>query len=166
MLNLGSKTSPSIQIFSIPSNFRSHCWGTETGAFPWSACIVFVKNHQVTISVPLILSINKWSLYHLKKCRMDNQIYISQFSTSLCFYKVFFEVKKIDVRFKKTLELKFILMYFDSVYLTRPSNSLTKYTIYPYLIGGKIIGMVLDLILLLYRMASKTWLKNALHFTF
>ena len=35
-----------------------------------------------------------------------------------------------------------------------------KYTI--YLIVGKIIHMLLGLILLLYPMASKTWLKNAL----
>ena len=37
-------------------------------------------------------------------------------------------------------------------------------TIYPYLIGGNIIQMVLGLILLLYPTASKTWLKNELHF--
>ena len=30
MLNLGSKTSTSSLIFSIPSNFRNHRWGTET----------------------------------------------------------------------------------------------------------------------------------------
>ena len=36
----------------------------------------------------------------------------------------------------------------------------------PYLIDGKIIQMVLGLILILYCMASKTWLKNALHFAF
>ena len=35
-----------------------------------------------------------------------------------------------------------------------------------YLIDGKIIQMVLDLILLLYCMGSKTWIKNILHFTF
>ena len=35
-----------------------------------------------------------------------------------------------------------------------------------YLIDGKIIQMVLGLTLLLYCMASKTWLKNALNFTF
>ena len=62
---------------------------------------------------------------------MNNQIYISQLSTSLCFYKVLFEVKKIDVRLNKTLKLKFILILFDSVYPTRPSDTVTKYTIYP-----------------------------------
>ena len=74
------------------------------------------------------------SLYHLKKCRMDNQIYISQLSTSLFFYQLLFELKKIDVRFNKTLKSKFMLTFFDSVYLTRPSNTVTKYTIYllPY----------------------------------
>ena len=65
-----------------------------------------------------------------KKCQMDNQIYISQLSTSLRFYKLLFEVKKIDVRLNKTLKLTFILMLFDSVYPTRPSDTVTKYTIY------------------------------------
>ena len=36
----------------------------------------------------------------------------------------------------------------------------------PDLIAGKIVRMVLGLILLLYRRAIKTWLKNNLHFTF
>ena len=106
MLNLGSKTSPSSLVFSIPSNFRNHCWGTETGIFAWPSCIAFVKNDRITISVPIIVSINQWRLYHLKKCWMDSQIYISQLSTSLCFYKVLFVGKKIDVRLNKTLKLK------------------------------------------------------------
>ena len=62
---------------------------------------------------------------------MDNQIYISQLSASLFFYKLLFEVKKIDVRLNKTLKLKFTLMLFDSVYPTRPSDTVTKYTTYP-----------------------------------
>ena len=70
--------------------------------------------------------------------------------------------KKIDVRLNKTLKLKFMLMFLDSVYPT-PCLSI-KFA--PYLTGGKIIEMVLGLILLLYSMASKTWLKNALYFTF
>ena len=42
----------------------------------------------------------------------------------------------ICIRSKKkkkcgTLKLKFILMYFDSVYLKRASDTVTKYTIYP-----------------------------------
>ena len=113
------------------------------------------------------------SVYHLKKCWMGNQIYISQLSTSLFFYKLLFEVKRIDMRLHKIVKLKFILMFFDSAYPTRPSDNVTKYTIYPpppppshYLVGGKTIQMVLGLILLFYPMASKTWLKNALHFTF
>ena len=36
----------------------------------------------------------------------------------------------------------------------------------PYLIGGKIMQMVLGLILQLYPIASKTQLKDALHITF
>ena len=46
----------------------------------------------------------------------------------LCFYKVLFEVKKIDVRLNKTLKLKLL---FDSIYRTRSSNTVTKYRIYP-----------------------------------
>ena len=53
-------------------------------------------------------------------------------------------------------------MFFRSVYPTRPSNTMTKYTISPLSIGGKIIQMVFGLILLLFPMAIKTWLKNAL----
>ena len=59
-----------------------------------------------------------------------------------------------------------MLLFFDSVYPTRASDTVTKYTICPYLIGGKIIQMVLGLILQLYPMASKSWLKDSLHFTF
>ena len=61
---------------------------------------------------------------------MDNQIYISQLNKSFFSYKLLFEFKKIDVRLNKTLKLKFIL-FFDSVYPKRPSDTVTKYTIYP-----------------------------------
>ena len=61
---------------------------------------------------------------------MNNQIYISQLSTSLCFYKVLFKIKKIDVRLNKNLTLKLILMLFNSVHPTRPSDTVTKYTVY------------------------------------
>ena len=125
MLNLGSKTSPSSQIFTIPSNFRNHAVTPRQGHFLDLHVIVFVKNDRITVSVPIILSINQRSLYHLKKSRMDNQIYISLLNASLFFYKLLFEVKKIDVRLNKTLKLKFILMLFDSVYPTRPSDTVT-----------------------------------------
>ena len=62
--------------------------------------------------------------------RMDNQIYISQLIPSLFFNKLLFQAKAIDVRLNKTLKLKFILMFFDCVYPTRPSDNVTKYTIY------------------------------------
>ena len=42
----------------------------------------------------------------------------------------------------------------------------TQFTPLTNLIGRKNIQMVLGLILQLYHMASKTWLKDALHFTF
>ena len=73
----------------------------------------------------------QWILYHLKKCRKVNQIYIWQLSASLFCSKLLFEVKKkIDMRLNKTMRLKFMLMFFDSVYPTRPSDTVTKYTIY------------------------------------
>ena len=61
------------------------------------------------------------------------------------------------------------MKFFDIVYPTRPSDAVTKYTIYRrkfYFIGWNIIHIVLGLILVLYLMASKTWLKNAFRFTF
>ena len=61
---------------------------------------------------------------------MDIKIYISQLSTSLFFYNLLFDVKKIDVRLNKMLKLKFIMMFFDRVYSTRPSDTATRYKIY------------------------------------
>ena len=61
---------------------------------------------------------------------MDNQIYISKLRAPLFFNKLLIEAKEIDVRLNKTLKLKFILMFFDSVHPTRPSGTVTKYTIY------------------------------------
>ena len=85
---------------------------------------------------------------------MNNQINVSQLSMALLPYKVLFKVKKINVRFNKTLKLKFILIFFFTVYPTSPFDTVTKYKIYslpywwkdysneftPYLIGGKIIS--------------------------
>ena len=77
---------------------------------------------------------------------MDNQIYVAQLNVLFLFCKLLFEVKKID-----TLKKKFILMFFGSVYPTRPSDTVNKYAIYPsrfpYFISGKIFQMVLGLIL-------------------
>ena len=58
MLNLGLKTSPSSQIFTIPSDFRNHAETLRQGDFPDLHVIVFVKNDQITILVPTFLSIN------------------------------------------------------------------------------------------------------------
>ena len=91
----------------------------------------------------------------------DNQIYISKLSASL-FSNELFEVKKIDVRPNKTLKLKFIFMFFYSVYPTRPSDTVTMYTIYPLLFWLKNYSNGIGS----YPIASKTWLKNALHLTF
>ena len=142
MLNLGSKTSSSSQIFTIPSNFRNQAEALKQGHFLDLHVIVFIKYYWITISVTIILSINRWGLYHFKKCRMDNQIYISQLSASLLFYKLLFEVKKIDVRLNNTLKLKFILVFFDSVYPTRPSDTVTKYTVYlPILLVERLLRL-------------------------
>ena len=89
-----------------------------------------MKKDRITISVPIILSINQWSLCNLKKCWLDNQIYMSQLITSVFSYKLLFEIKKIDRRLIKTLNLEFMLMFFDSVYPTRPFDTVTEYTIY------------------------------------
>ena len=131
----------------------------------WSSCYYFCK---------------KWSNYNIKyfclkhklmkylslkkKCRMKNQIYLSQLCRSLFSYKLLFEVKEIDVKPIKTLKSTFTLF---SVYPSIPSNTVAKYTIYhPYEIGEKIIQVVFGLILLLYPMTDKNSLKKALHFTF
>ena len=67
MLNLGSKTSPRSQIFTIPSNFRNHVETPRQGHFLDLHVTDFVKNDRITVSVPIILSINQRSLYHFKK---------------------------------------------------------------------------------------------------
>ena len=128
--------------------------------------IIFVKKDRITLSVPIILSINQWSFYKLKMYRFDNQIYISQLITSLFSYKLLFEIKKIDMRLSKTLNLKFMLMFYDSAYPTCPFDTVAKYTIYSLSHWWKDYSNSLLYLLLLCLMASKTWLKNALHFTF
>ena len=55
---------------------------------------------------------------------------MSQLSASLFFYKLLFKIKKIDARLNKTLKLKFMLMFFDSAYQARPSDTVAKYKIY------------------------------------
>ena len=60
--------------------------------------------------------------------------------------------KKIDVRFNKTLKLKFILMLFDCIYPTRPSYIVTKYTIPP--------PPTLSFILLVQRLFKWSWVLS------
>ena len=55
----------------------------------------------------------------------QSDIHITKVSTSLFSYKLLFEVKKIDMRLNKALKLKFMLMFFDSVYPTCPSDTVT-----------------------------------------
>ena len=59
MLNLGSKTSLSSQNFTMPSNFRNHAETLRQGHFLDLHGIVFVINDLITISVSIILSINR-----------------------------------------------------------------------------------------------------------
>ena len=49
----------------------------------------------------------------------------------IMFLQFYSKSKKFDMRLNKTLKLKFMLMLFDSVYPLRPSDTVTKYTIYP-----------------------------------
>ena len=85
---------------------------------------------------------------------------------SLFFYKLLFEVKKIDVRLNKTLKLKFILMFFDSVYPTRPSDTVTKYTIYPLSYWWKDYSNGLGSYFATLSSGYQNLAQNALHFTF
>ena len=66
---------------------------------------------------------------------MGNQIYISQLIKSFILHRLFFEVKKFDVRLNEILILKFILFCFDSVYQTRPSDTITQQWKYDYANG-------------------------------
>ena len=66
----------------------------------------------------------------------------------------------------ETMKLKFALMFFDSACPTRPSDTVTKYTIYPLSYWWKEFPNGLGSYLQLYPMSNKTWLKDALHFTF
>ena len=127
MLNLGSKTSPSSQIFGIPSNFPNHRWGTETGAFPWPSCYCFCK---------------KWSIYNissyyfkhkLMKFLSFKKLWDGQSVIHITIKCVFIFLQIIigsQKNWSETLKLKFTLMFFDSVCPTRPSDTLAKYTVY------------------------------------
>ena len=131
MPNLSSKTSPSSHIFSIPSNFLNYRWGTETGAFPWPSCYCFCKKWS-NFNISSYYFKHK-SLKSLSSKKMsDGQ---SDIHTTI---KYIFLFQQILIRSEKnwsnTLKLKFILMFFDSVYPSRPSDTVTKYTIYPLIL--------------------------------
>ena len=128
MLNLGSKTSPSSRIFSIPSNFRNHRLDTETGAFPWPSCYCFCK---------------KWSNYNISSYYFKHKLMkplsfetVSDGQSNINItIKYVFPFLQIIIRSQKNLcealKLKFILMFFDSVYPIGSSDTVTEYTIYP-----------------------------------
>ena len=98
MLNLGSKTSPSSPIFSSPSNFQNHRWGTETGAFPWPSCCCFCKkwsNYSISSYCFKHKSMKSLSFKKVSDGQSDIQITIKYV---FFFYKLLLEVKKLDVR--------------------------------------------------------------------
>ena len=128
MLNLGSKISPSSQIFSIPSNFWIHGWGTETRAYLWPSYYCLYKkwsNYKISSYYFKHKSIKSLSLKKMSDEQSDIQITIKYVFLFLQF------IIQSQKKWCEALKLKFLLMFFDSVYLTRPSDTVTKYTIYP-----------------------------------
>ena len=59
MLSLGSKTSLSSQVLLFPVVFETNAGTLRQGHFLDLHVNFFVKNDRITISVPVILSINK-----------------------------------------------------------------------------------------------------------
>ena len=77
---MAQKTHPVVKFLVFPIIFETTAGALRQGNFFDTHVIVFVKNDRTPISVPIILSINCIiinKVYHLKKCRMDNDIYIS-----------------------------------------------------------------------------------------
>ena len=127
MLNLGFKTSPSSQIFIVPSNFRNHRWGTEKGAFPWPSCYFFCKKLSNYNIISYYFKHKSVKSLWFKKVS-DGQSYIH--ITIKCIFSFLQIIIRSQKNWCETLKLKFILIFFDSIYPTRPSNTVTKYTIY------------------------------------
>ena len=118
VLDLGRKTSPSGQTFCILSNFWNNNWGTVTGAFPWPSCYFFCKkwsNCNISSYYLKHKSMKFLSFKKVSEGQSDIHVTISYFFIS---YKLLFEIKKIDMRLSKTLNLKFMLMFFDSLSAT------------------------------------------------
>ena len=131
MLHLGSKSSPSCQTFSIPCNFWNHRCDTETGTFPWPSCYCSCENWKNYNISSYYFKHKSMKSRLFKKCQIDNQMYKSQLIRSFFFYKLFILIQKIDVGLSKTLKLKLVLLFFDSVPPTNASHTVTKNTIYP-----------------------------------
>ena len=163
MLNLGFKTSPSSQIFIVPSNFRNHRWGTEKGAFPWPSCYFFCKKLSNYNIISYYFKHKSVKSLWFKKVS-DGQSYIH--ITIKCIFSFLQIIIRSQKNWCETLKLKFILIFLIvSIRHVLPTPWLSiQFT--SYLIGGKIIQIVLGLILQLYPMANKTWLKDVLYFTF
>ena len=66
MLNLSQKPHPVVKILVFPIIFETTSRVLRQEHFFDQHVIVFVKNDRITISVPIILSINQWRLSYKK----------------------------------------------------------------------------------------------------
>ena len=66
MLNLAQKPHPVVKILVFPIIFETTARVLRQEHFFDQHVIVFVKNDRITISVPIILSINQWRLSYKK----------------------------------------------------------------------------------------------------
>ena len=128
MLNLGLETSPSSHIFNIPSNFWNHHWGTEKRAFPWSSCYCFCKKRWNYIISSYYFKHKSIKFLSFKKVLDGQSVMHITIMYVFLFLQIIIQSQK---NCRDTLKLKFILMIFDSVYPTRPCDTLTKCTNYP-----------------------------------
>ena len=111
------KNHTAVKVLVFPIIFETTARALRQGHFFDPHVIVFVKNDWITISVPIILSINQWSLSF--KSVVWTMIYISKLSV-FNFPTNFYSYIKSDVRLNKTLKLNFTLMFSDTAYLARP----------------------------------------------
>ena len=87
--------------------------------------IIFAKNGRTTTSLAIILSIKYLSF----KKVLDRQ---SDIHATVKYIFLFLQIIIWGQKdWYETMKLKFTLMFFDSACPTRPSDTVTKYTIYP-----------------------------------
>ena len=90
MLNLAQKQHPVVKVLVFPIIFETTARALRQEHFFDPHVIVFVKNDWITISVPIILSINQWSLSF--KSVVWTMIYISKLSAFLIFQQIFIRI--------------------------------------------------------------------------